>query len=823
MRLAPFLAALLVGTHAFPQKRSYDTHHYYVAELVPDSGACARVEPRDVAAALGAELVERVGSLPHDWLLRNAKQDHLARRSVYGEDPVEKDYVLQRWKALQHPNMKRSCVGPSCVSETCIAARLRSVERQVLSQRHKRTMPLYPAPRAPIPVEGRANRSAAYTERYHISDPLFFKQWHIVNDQKEGNDVHLNNTWDYFTGKGVAVAFIDDGLDYHHPDLKANFFAKGSYDFNDHTPLPEPRLEDDVHGTRCAGEVAAARNEVCGVGVAPNAKIAGIRILSAPISDADEAMALNYAYQDNDIYSCSWGPPDNGKSMDEPKGLVAKALLNGIYNGRGGKGNLFIFAGGNGGASDDQCNFDGYTNSIFTITIAAVDSKGEHPYYSEMCSAIIASSWSSGAGHMIETTDASLGTKRLCTESHGGTSAAAPLVAGMLALALEARPELTWRDAQHLLIQSSDPINTNDPDWSKNGAGLMYSHKYGFGVVRAARLVENAQKMQLVKPQAWFESAKMHIASPILNLNANVTASLDVTQKMLNDANVAKLEHVTVKVWIGHERRGSMKITITSPQNTTSVLASPRRLDENEFGLTGWTFMTLKHWAEPPVGTWTVSVQDHSNERLAAELGSRGTGNFTDWTLMLWGEAHDVSKARPWNFPADSPEYGMTLPGAPTQTMLGSYASDTFQLKKPTNALPDDHHKKPGETSGAFGEQPAADTGYLGGLDNQSVWLSVAAGLGLLVGCTLLLVFLYRRVHARRRNYAYLPGNEEDFALDGMEQDAPLQARDLYDAFALEESDGESDGDGDASDRASMEKNNTSTNDSLLDAPHESR
>lgn len=178
-------------------------------------------------------------------------------------------------------------------------------------------------------------------------------------------------------------------------------FAEGSYDFNDHTALPIPRLRDDQHGTRCAGEIAAVPNDVCGVGVAYGSKIAGVRILSAPISDADEAAALNYAYQLNDIYSCSWGPPDDGRSMEAPDGLILKAMVNGVQKGRDGKGSVFVFAAGNGGGSDDQCNFDGYTNSIFSVTVGAVDRKGLHPYYSEMCAAMMVVAPSSGSGDHI--------------------------------------------------------------------------------------------------------------------------------------------------------------------------------------------------------------------------------------------------------------------------------------------------------------------------------------------------------------------------------------------------------------------------------------
>lgn len=87
--------------------------------------------------------------------------------------------------------------------------------------------------------------------------------------------------------------------------------------------------------------------------------------------------------------------------MDAPEGLILKAMVNGIQKGRDGKGSLFVFAAGNGGGADDQCNFDGYTNSIYSITIGALDRKGLHPYYSEMCAALLAVAYSSGSGDAI--------------------------------------------------------------------------------------------------------------------------------------------------------------------------------------------------------------------------------------------------------------------------------------------------------------------------------------------------------------------------------------------------------------------------------------
>jgi hypothetical protein len=87
--------------------------------------------------------------------------------------------------------------------------------------------------------------------------------------------------------------------------------------------------------------------------------------------------------------------------MEAPEGVILKAMVNGIAKGRDGKGSIFVFAAGNGGGVEDQCNFDGYTNSIFSITIGAVDRKGLHPYYSELCSAMMMVAPSSGSGDHI--------------------------------------------------------------------------------------------------------------------------------------------------------------------------------------------------------------------------------------------------------------------------------------------------------------------------------------------------------------------------------------------------------------------------------------
>ena len=114
------------------------------------------------------------------------------------------------------------------------------------------------------------------------------------------------------------------------------------------------------------------------------------------------------------------------------KMLVSITLVTGIRKGRGGLGAIFVWATGNGGHYDDYCSCDGYITSIFTVSIGAVNDRGKSPWYAEPCPSTLAVTYSSGETQgrqdkQIVTTDL----HHSCTKSHTGTSAAAPLAAGL--------------------------------------------------------------------------------------------------------------------------------------------------------------------------------------------------------------------------------------------------------------------------------------------------------------------------------------------------------------------------------------------------------
>lgn len=390
LKLCAFVALISHLVLAGQNPRNYDTHDYYALHLEPSTS------PLEVATSLGLEYEGRLGELPDHHVYYSTRQQHdvvkdarrelrkRRRKREVGTKGHILDRVLFSQKQKPKPRMQKRLFIPPPAEQ---AIRARSAG---------------PMPLEVTPVDSTIAKQREIARSLDIRDPIFNEQWHLYNPIQVGHDVNVSDVWGQgVTGRGAIVAIVDDGLDMDSEDLKDNYFAEGSYDFNDRGLEPRPRLSDDRHGTRCAGEIAAVKNTVCGVGVAWDAKVAGIRILSKEIGDADEAVAMNYAYQSNQIYSCSWGPPDNGEAMDAPGVLIRRAMVNGVQNGRGGKGSIYVFASGNGAANDDNCNFDGYTNSIYSITVGAIDRKGLHPYYSEICSATLVVTYSSGSGDAI--------------------------------------------------------------------------------------------------------------------------------------------------------------------------------------------------------------------------------------------------------------------------------------------------------------------------------------------------------------------------------------------------------------------------------------
>lgn len=194
------------------------------------------------------------------------------------------------------------------------------------------------------------------------------------------------------------------------------------------------------------------------------------------------------------------------------------------------------------------------------------------------------------------TTDVSRGGKNACYDAHGGTSAAAPLAAGIFALVLQVRPDLSWRDMQYLALDTAVPVNEDDDDWIQTAIGKKFNHKYGYGKLDAWAMVHAAKEFKSVKPQAWYHSPVLAVNHKIPEGETGLKTAIVVTDEQLKEANLERVEHVTVKMNLRHALRGDVSVDLVSPHGVTSHIATARKHDKSSEGYKDWEFMTVKHW-----------------------------------------------------------------------------------------------------------------------------------------------------------------------------------------------------------------------------------
>lgn len=465
------------------------------------------------------------------------------------------------------------------------------------------------------------------------NDALFSNQWHLRNTVQgggtSGEDVNITSIWDTFTGSSnEVIAVVDDGLEIGHEDIAPNVLAGYSYDYVDHDGNPTA----GKHGTSVAGVAAAKGNNSKGVtGAGPNTKLIGYRLLDAWTAN-NEADALIRNDQVVDIYSNSWGPADD-RHLDAPGPLTKDAFANGVTNGRGSKGNVYVWAGGNGNNNtnnlyDDNSNYDGYANSRYIMAIAASNNYGTQSWYSEDGANILVNTPSSGGSLGITTTDrtgfAGYDHYRNYYNNFGGTSSAAPLASGIISLMLQANPSLSWRDIRLILAASAEKNNPTDSDWTTNGAGYNINHKYGFGRIDATKAVKMAIGWTNAGPEISVEAYKSpNIAIPDNNTNG-ISDTITINQNI-------KVEFVEIYFTTAdHTYWGDLDIELTSPSGTKSKLATKHYVASgyDSKGYDNWVFGDVRHLGELSQGTWTLKVKD---------LWAQDVGTLQNWGIKIYG------------------------------------------------------------------------------------------------------------------------------------------------------------------------------------------
>lgn len=482
----------------------------------------------------------------------------------------------------------------------------------------------------------------------HPGDPLFAQgsQWYLNNTGQTGGmpgvDLNVLPVWRDYTGEGVRVAIIDDGVDYRHPDLDDNYDTTVDVDSRsrrgDGAPVytSSDPFSSDNHGTSVAGIIAAEANAQGSVGVAFDATISSIRLDFQQYSLTDSAFALRQMAT-FDVANNSWGYvfPFADNFLTPEFASARDALENAASTGRDGLGTVVVFSGGNSRLRGDNANYHNLTNSRYTIAVGALNDDGAYARYSSPGANLLVSAFGGDTtSDGILTTDrqGSAGYDRTGNyfSSFSGTSAAAPMVSGVVALMLEANPNLGYRDVQEILAYSARQVDMRNTSWQINGAnnsnggGLHTSPDYGFGLVDAQAAVRLAETWTA---QQTFSTEKQvkGVQETDTEIRDNQTSTSQITLNQDLD-----IDQVEVKVNIDHGYIGDLDLVLVSPSGTESVLmSSSRAINRSDLR---FTFSSTQFWGENAAGTWTLRVRD----RLSGDEGV-----LKNWSLHAYGDAPD--------------------------------------------------------------------------------------------------------------------------------------------------------------------------------------
>ena len=484
------------------------------------------------------------------------------------------------------------------------------------------------------------------------TDSFLTYQWHLF----DGTGANVFPVWSSYTGLGIRVAVFDWGVDATNKDLSANVLTNLGRNASNLTVGGSPILSGDNHGTAVAGVIAASANGYENVGVAYDAKIVSIYNTGAT---SEISNAFIYA-QNFDILNNSWGYggaafnssnnwafyDDFSKSAFKPAADALKSLAD---NGRGGLGTIVVQSAGNAYGYGDDTNLHNFQNSRYIITVGATDYYGLSSSYSSPGASILVSAPGGDGTNSftkILTTDR-VGDYGYFTTDYAyvkGTSFSSPVVAGIVALMLQANPRLGYRDVQEILAYSARMTDLSNNTWMYNGAadwnggGLHFDavrHDLGYGLVdglAAVRLAEtwtNTSRTSANVYELGYLSSP-HIAIPDYKSSTGVGSVFDSIQVKEN----MRIERIEVNLNITHTWVGDLVVALRSPSTLESSYLVTRAGAGalSAYGTSQdnihFTLDTVLNWGEMSAGTWLLGVFDSAGGNV---------GTLDSWTIKFIG------------------------------------------------------------------------------------------------------------------------------------------------------------------------------------------
>ena len=507
-------------------------------------------------------------------------------------------------------------------------------------------------------------------------DPNISQQWFLRNQGQlgglSGQDLRLEGLIE--TGEAIVVAVLDGSIEISHPDLRWRFASSNSFSYRNGLANPSPPRGlmtdpfdgnpggiDDAHGTAVAGIIAAtASNGIGGRGVAPRAKLVGFDVLVNP-SVSNLADAVARAVEANAaVINNSWGPldpPSGGpRSFVHAPDSWKRSVEHAASNGRAGKGSVVVFAAGNGGENGDRSDYDEYTNDINVISVGAVDDRGVPICFSEPGANVLVAGFSgvdlrrgsvrpgifttdlSGPRGYSKLDQASALADQDYTQLFDGTSAAAPMVSGIVALMLEANSTLSRRDIRWILASTARASqkgrcagrDLNNLPTVINQHG--YQPRIGFGIVDAKTAVNTARTFNSLGEEIICASGQL-IADDRLGLIPDDSkVGITLEHRSNSDCLIRRLEAVELEIAVEHNYSGDLRIRLASPNQHSIDLSEPHRCVEDNCSalVDGFRFGIVRFLGENPNGLWTLTISDELPE---------DAGRLLWWRLTLRGHA----------------------------------------------------------------------------------------------------------------------------------------------------------------------------------------
>lgn len=310
-------------------------------------------------------------------------------------------------------------------------------------------------------------------------DPLLPQQWHLPLISAEAG-------WEIETGSSaIRIAILDSGVDLTHPDLVEKMVDPRDTENLDNDPTPDA---SEAHGTACAGLAAATGDNAQGVaGVCLGCAIIPVRIFSGTgfgRAGAESDGILWALDRGASVISNSWGPTQATPISFSLDLAITEAAL----SGRDGLGAIVVFAAGNGARA--IADFELAAHPL-VVSIGASGRNDLRALFSNFGPSL---GLLAPAGAVTTDSQGSLGyTDGDYMSAFGGTSASAPVAAGVIGLMLSADPQLTRGQVVSALMESADPIGAEAYVDGRNDF-------YGAGRLNALRALTRVVDGELCVP-----------------------------------------------------------------------------------------------------------------------------------------------------------------------------------------------------------------------------------------------------------------------------------------------------------------------------------